>query len=72
MALAGHPRAMKSELFSPQAPCPYGAPPRDENGYFHPRAPRAPARPADMKIGRGSSVSGSYFQMSPSHPLATA
>jgi len=39
----------------------------------HPRAmkmaiftpgPRAPARPADMKIGRGSSVSGSYFQMS--------
>jgi len=31
--------------------------------YFHTRAPRAPARPAVMKIGRGSSVSGSYFQM---------
>jgi len=41
-----------------------------ETGYFHPRGPRAPARPADMKIASHSASEGVDFQASrpPSSP----
>ncbi len=41
-----------------------------ETGYFHPRGPRAPARPADMKIASHSASEGVDFQArGPSPPV---